>query len=83
MLLHSWLHSRAKLVHFEPGKLELERGDLMLTEKRQEIAGLLREWTGEPWQVVESDQEGDPSPHRARGDRQGAAPGRTPPMIRG
>ncbi|MGI9449156.1 MAG: hypothetical protein ACR2QH_00620, partial [Geminicoccaceae bacterium] len=57
-LLHGWLHGRAKLVHFEPGKIELEKGDQLLAERRQEMASLLRTWTGEPWQIVESDREG-------------------------
>ena len=57
-LLHGWLHGRAKLVHFEPGKIELEKGDQILTDRRQEMASLLRTWTGEPWQIVESDREG-------------------------
>ena len=60
-LLYGWLHGQARLVHFEPGKIELERGDMMLTERRQEMASLLREWTGEPWQVVEVDGPGAPS----------------------
>jgi DNA polymerase-3 subunit gamma/tau len=58
LLLYSWLHSRAKLVHFEPGRIELETGDQLLTERRSEIAGLLRSWTGEPWQLVESEKPG-------------------------
>ncbi len=57
-LLHGWLHGRAKLVAFEPGKIELERGDQLLADRRQEMAGLLRSWTSEPWQVIESDREG-------------------------
>jgi len=57
-LLHGWLHGRAKLVHFEPGKIQLEKGDQLLTERRQEMASLLRSWTDEPWQIIESDQEG-------------------------
>lgn len=60
-LLYGWLHGQARLVHFEPGKIELERGDMMLTERRQEMASLLREWTGERWQVVEVDGPGAPS----------------------
>ncbi len=60
-LLYGWLHGQARLVHFEPGKIELERGDMMLSERRQEMASLLREWTGEPWQVVEVDGPGAPS----------------------
>jgi DNA polymerase-3 subunit gamma/tau len=60
-LLYGWLHGQARLVNFEPGKIELERGDMMLTERRQEMASLLREWTGEPWQVVEVDGPGAPS----------------------
>ena len=46
------------MVHFEPGKIELEKGDQLLTERRQEMASLLREWTGAPWQVIESEQKG-------------------------
>ena len=60
-LLHGWLHGRARLVRFEPGLIELQRGDMMLSERRQEMAGLLKEWTGTPWQIVEVDQPGEPS----------------------
>lgn len=59
-LLYGWLHGRARLVRFADGMIELEKGDLMLSERRQEIAGLLKEWTGKPWQVVESDEQGEP-----------------------
>ncbi len=60
-LLHGWLHGRAKLVRFEPGTIELEKGDQLLTDRRQEMGNLLRSWTGKPWQVIESDREGAPS----------------------
>jgi DNA polymerase-3 subunit gamma/tau len=60
-LLHGWLHGRAKLVRFETGRIMLEQGDQLLSERRQEMASLLRTWTGEPWQILESDQEGAPS----------------------
>ena len=60
-LLHGWLHGRAKLVHFEPGKIELEKGDQLLSERRQEMAALLRSWTGELWQIIESEDLGAPS----------------------
>ncbi len=60
-LLHGWLHGRAKLVHFEPGRIELERGDPFLAERRQEMATLLKSWTGRPWQVAEVERPGAPS----------------------
>ena len=60
-LLYGWLHGQARLVHFEPGKIELERGDMMLSERRAEMAALLKEWTGEAWQVLEVDGPGAPS----------------------
>ncbi len=60
-LLHGWLHGRARLVTFEPGKITLEKGDQILAERRQEMTQLLREWTGEPWQIQESEAEGAPS----------------------
>ncbi len=59
-LLYGWLHGRARLVRFAEGMIELEKGDLILTERRQEIAAFLKEWTGQPWQVVESDEQGEP-----------------------
>ncbi|MEM8950100.1 MAG: DNA polymerase III subunit gamma/tau [Pseudomonadota bacterium] len=59
-LLYGWLHGRARLVRFAEGLIELEKGDLMLSERRQEIAALLKEWTGKPWQIVESDEQGEP-----------------------
>jgi len=60
-LLYGWLHGQARLVHFEPGKIELERGDMMLSERRSEMAVLLKEWTGEAWQVFDVDGPGAPS----------------------
>ena len=60
-LLYGWLHGQARLVHFEPGKIELERGDMMLSERRSEMAVLLKEWTGEAWQVLDVDGPGAPS----------------------
>ncbi|MEL6963610.1 MAG: DNA polymerase III subunit gamma/tau [Pseudomonadota bacterium] len=60
-LFYGWLHGQARLVHFEFGKIELQRGDMMLAERRQEMAACLREWTGQPWQVVEVDGPGAPS----------------------
>ena len=46
-LLYGWLYGRARLVRFTEGMIELEKGDLMLTERRQEIAAYLKEWTGQ------------------------------------
>jgi DNA polymerase-3 subunit gamma/tau len=60
-LLYGWLHGRARLVRFAEGVIELERGDVLLTERRQEIASCLADWTGRPWQIVESDAPGAPS----------------------
>ena len=60
-LLHGWLHGRARLVRFKPGLIELEQGDPLLDDRRQEMAALLREWTGQAWQVVPVDEEGAPS----------------------
>ncbi|MEZ5932264.1 MAG: DNA polymerase III subunit gamma/tau [Alphaproteobacteria bacterium] len=60
-LLHGWLHAQARLVRFEPGMIELEGGNKMLSERRQEMAALLREWTGRPWQIVEVEGPGAPS----------------------
>ena len=60
-LLHGWLHGRARLVRFQPGLIELEQGDPLLTDRRQEMAALLKEWTGQAWQVVPVDEEGAPS----------------------
>ncbi|MGI9436215.1 MAG: DNA polymerase III subunit gamma/tau [Geminicoccaceae bacterium] len=60
-LLYGWLHGRARLVDFQPGKIELESGDQLLADRRREMAELLTSWTGEPWLVIESDRPGDPS----------------------
>ena len=76
-LLYGFLHGQARLVRFEPGMIELARGTMMLSERRQEMAALLREWTGQPWQIVEVDGPGDPSLDRAGGASQGTASRRT------
>ena len=41
--------------------IELKKGDMLLSERRQEMATLLKEWTGQSWQIVESEQPGEPS----------------------
>jgi len=60
-LLHGWLFGQAKLVRFSEGLIELQKGDLPLGDRRQEIASLLREWTNRPWNVIEVDEPGEPS----------------------
>jgi DNA polymerase-3 subunit gamma/tau len=50
-MLHSWLYQAARLVHFEPGRIELRLGAGTPAGISGRIAAALGRWTGRPWLV--------------------------------
>ena len=50
-MLHSWLYQAAHLVHFEPGRIELQLGAGTPAGLSGRIAAALGRWTGRPWLV--------------------------------
>ncbi len=50
-MLHSWLYEAARLVHFEPGRIELRLGTGSPDGLPGRIAAALSRWTGRPWLV--------------------------------
>jgi DNA polymerase-3 subunit gamma/tau len=50
-MLHSWLYQAAHLVHFEPGRIELQLGAGTPAGLPGRIAAALGRWTGRPWLV--------------------------------
>jgi DNA polymerase-3 subunit gamma/tau len=50
-MLHSWLYEAARLVHFEPGRIELRLGTGSPAGLPGRIAAALSRWTGRPWLV--------------------------------
>lgn len=60
-LLHSWLVSDASLISFKQGKLELSLTNEIPSDFPKRVSGHLRDWTGQNWVVVASNQGGAPS----------------------
>jgi DNA polymerase III subunit gamma/tau len=50
-MLHGWLYQAAHLVHFEPGRIELQLGAGTPAGLTGRIAAVLGRWTGRPWLV--------------------------------
>jgi DNA polymerase-3 subunit gamma/tau len=50
-MLHGWLYQAAHLVHFEPGRIELQLGPGTPAGLTGRIAAALGRWTGRPWLV--------------------------------
>ncbi len=50
-LLHGWLYQAARLVHFEPGRIELILGPGTPPGLPGRVAEVLGRWTGRPWLV--------------------------------
>ncbi len=60
-LLHTHLVDRVHLVSFEPGKIVLRRETSTPADLARSIAMKLSEWSGYPWQVEESSEQGEPT----------------------
>jgi DNA polymerase III subunit gamma/tau len=59
--LHSWLHDHVRVVHFEPGTIEIERADNAPPAWHQEVAQCLSHWTAMPWRVRAVEGQGAPT----------------------
>jgi DNA polymerase-3 subunit gamma/tau len=51
-ILHGWLHGAARLVHFEPGRIELSLPAGASADLPARVAEMLGRWTGRPWSVA-------------------------------
>jgi DNA polymerase-3 subunit gamma/tau len=56
--LHSWLHDHVRLVHFEPGQIEIERHEQAPATWYQEAGQCLSLWTGRDWYIRPADRPG-------------------------
>jgi DNA polymerase III subunit gamma/tau len=61
-VLHGWLHQAARLVHFEPGRIELQLGAGTPAGLSGRIAAALGRWTGRPWLVSIGQDDGSAAP---------------------
>jgi DNA polymerase-3 subunit gamma/tau len=59
--LHSWLHDHVRVVHFEPGQIEIERAGQTPPAWHQEVAQCLSQWTAMPWRLRAADGPGAPT----------------------
>jgi DNA polymerase-3 subunit gamma/tau len=64
-VLHGWLYQAARLVHFEPGRIELQLGAGTPAGLSGRIAAALGRWTGRPWLVSIGQQDGGAAPSLA------------------
>jgi DNA polymerase III subunit gamma/tau len=62
-MLHGWLYETARLVHFEPGRIELRLAGRTPPDLLGRAAGALQHWTGRAWlvSVAGSDQQAVPT----------------------
>jgi DNA polymerase-3 subunit gamma/tau len=59
--LHSWLHDHVRLVHFEPGQIEIEHAEQAPPTWHQEASQWLSHWTASPWRLRAVDRAGAPT----------------------
>jgi DNA polymerase III subunit gamma/tau len=62
-MLHGWLYETARLVHFEPGRIELRLAGRTPPDLLGRVAGALQRWTGRAWlvSVARSDRQAVPT----------------------
>jgi DNA polymerase-3 subunit gamma/tau len=60
-ILSSHLHNGVHLVAFAPGRIEIGLDDTVPRTLPADLARLLGDWTGEPWQVTASSDQGAPT----------------------
>jgi DNA polymerase-3 subunit gamma/tau len=56
--LYSWLHDHVRVVHFEPGKIEIEQAAEVPPAWPQEAAQCLSQWTASAWRLRAVDGAG-------------------------
>lgn len=66
VMLHGYLTADARLVSFEPGRLEIAVGDSVPAGFAGKVSDLLIKWTGLRWVVVLSKQQGEPTIQEAK-----------------
>jgi DNA polymerase-3 subunit gamma/tau len=49
--LYSWLHYHVRVVHFEPGRIEIEQAAEVPAAWPQEAAQCLSQWTASAWRL--------------------------------
>lgn len=59
--LQTALKDKVHLVNFAPGRIELRPANKSAEPVLRDLERKLREWTGKPWEVVTSSQEGAPT----------------------
>jgi len=57
------LKQDVRLVRFEPGRIEIRLTAPLARDFASQIAASLSGWTGQPWKVALSEEEGEPSLH--------------------
>ncbi len=62
-LLYTHLRRDARLVAFEPGKIEIRLTAQLPRDFAAKVGAALTGWTGQPWKVVISEDEGAPTLH--------------------
>jgi DNA polymerase III subunit gamma/tau len=62
-MLHGWLYETARLVQFEPGRIELRLAGRTPPDLLGRVAGALQRWTGRAWlvSVAGSDRQAAPT----------------------
>ncbi|MBY0408184.1 MAG: hypothetical protein K2Q01_10875 [Rickettsiales bacterium] len=62
-LKHTYLVHDCYLVAFAPGSITLRLAPSLPRDFGQGVAACLTEWTGHPWKVIISEEQGAPSLH--------------------
>ena len=60
---HMQLQREVRLVRFEQGIIEIRPTSTLPRDFNSQVASCLTQWTGQPWKVVLSEEEGNPSLH--------------------
>lgn len=61
VLIYSRLKQEARLVSFAPGRIEMRMVNKQPREFNTQLAECLEKWTGQKWQIVLSEAEGEPT----------------------
>ena len=62
-LKHTQLMHEVRPVSFAPGMIEIRITGNVPRDFCPQIASCLTQWTGQPWKVVQSEEQGNPSLH--------------------
>lgn len=67
-LKHTQL-TKVRLVRFEPGRIEIRLTEELPRDFAMQVGNCLTQWTGQPWKIILSQEEGSPSMHEAEARR--------------